>query len=186
MTDVAADDAPSADGAVGFGHKPIIVVMGVSGSGKTTIEEEIAPLLGVPFIDSDDFHSKANIAKMTRGEPLTDDDRAPWLESIGRWLGDHRRSGAVTACSALRARYRDEIRRHAPDVLFVHLHGDRQVVTSRIAARPGHFMPTGLVDSQYDTLEELKPTENGIVVDFSLPVSQIVDRVVEHIKRSAR
>ena len=152
---------------------PPIVVMGVSGSGKSTAGAALAQRLRVPFADADDFHPPENVAKMTAGEPLDDDDRRPWLDAIGEWLAEH--DAGVITCSALKRRYRDQLRGHRPDVEFVHLHGDREVITRRQATRPGHFMPASLLDSQFATLEALEDDERGFVVD----VDQSVDRIVE-------
>lgn len=163
-------------------RRPLVVTMGVSGSGKTTAGRALAERLGVPFADADDFHSKANIEKMSHGVPLTDEDRWPWLEAIGRWLRQHQDTGGVIGCSALRVAYREVLRTHAPEVVFVHLEGDRSAVVRRVASRQDHFMPTRLVDSQYSTLEPLEPGETGIAVDFELPVEQIVDAAVAYLK----
>src|SRR4051812_28291309 len=120
---------------------PLVVAMGVSGSGKSTVGAALAQRLRVPFADADDFHPPANIAKMTAGEALDDTDRQPWLEAIGEWLEAHRESGGVMSCSALKRKYRDQLRRHTADVEFLHLHGTRDVIARRQASRPGHFMP---------------------------------------------
>ncbi|WP_102145103.1 gluconokinase [Mycobacterium hubeiense] len=151
-----------------------IVVMGVSGSGKSTVGAALAQRLRVPFGDADDFHPPANIAKMTAGEPLNDDDRYPWLEAIGEWLAEHH-DGGVMSCSALKRPYRDQLRRHCPDVEFLHLSGSMDVIARRQASRPGHFMPASLLKSQFDTLEPLDADEHGVVVD----VDQNIDAIVE-------
>ena len=151
-----------------------IVVMGVSGSGKSTVGAALAQRLRVPFADADDFHPPANIAKMTAGEALNDDDRWPWLDAIGEWLAG--RDGGVITCSALKRSYRDVLRRHRSDVEFVHLHGDRDVITRRQATRPGHFMPASLLDSQFATLEPLAPDEQGTTIDIDQDIDAIVDR----------
>lgn len=155
---------------------PLVVVMGVSGSGKSTVGAALAQRLRVPFGDADDFHPQANIDKMSAGHALDDDDRRPWLAAIGEWLG-HRAgtTGGVVTCSALKRAYRDQIREAAPDVLFVHLAGSRDVIARRQASRPGHFMPASLLDSQFATLEPLGADENG----FALDVAQSVDELVE-------
>jgi gluconokinase len=149
--------------------------MGVTGSGKSTVGGALAARLGVPFADADDFHSPANIAKMSAGIPLDDADRLPWLRSIGDWLHEHVRTGAVVGCSALRRVYRDLLRETAPTVRFLHLDGDVEVIRRRVSERPGHFMPESLVASQFATLEPLGPDEPGLVADLSLPVTELVE-----------
>src|SRR4051812_9103850 len=124
---------------------PLVVVMGVSGRGKSTVGLALAEHVGVPFADGDELHPAANIAKMASGVPLDDDDRHPWLEAIGEWLAAHDASGGVIGCSALKRKYRDQLRRHAPRVGFLHLHGTFEVIAARQAARPGHFMPPSLL-----------------------------------------
>lgn len=153
---------------------PLLTVMGVSGSGKTTVGAALAQRLRLPYADADDFHPPENVAKMAAGIPLDDADRAPWLETIGAWLADHAARGGVTSCSALRRRYRDVLRRGAPDQLFVHLDGTREVIARRVAGRPGHFMPVSLLDSQFATLEPLGDDENGLVLDLARSVDDLV------------
>jgi gluconokinase len=160
-------------------RSPLIVAMGVSGSGKSTVGAALAQRLRVPFADADDFHPPANIAKMTAGEALTDEDRYPWLEAIGEWLVAHESSGGVMSCSALKRKYRDQLRRHAPGVEFVHLSGSREVIARRQASRPGHFMPPSLLDSQFATLEPLAPDERGEVIDVDQAIDQIVQTYVD-------
>jgi gluconokinase len=152
-----------------------VVVMGVSGSGKSTVGAALAQRLRVPFADADDFHPAPNIAKMTAGHPLNDDDRRPWLESIGDWLAERCDGGGVMSCSALKRRYRDQLRQHCPGVVFLHLVGTPEVIGRRQASRPGHFMPPSLLKSQFDTLEPLEPDESGVDVD----VDQNIDAIVE-------
>ena len=156
--------------------KSPIVVMGVSGSGKSTVGAALAQRLHVPFADADDFHPEANVAKMTAGNSLNDDDRHPWLEAIGDWLADHCGEGGVMSCSALKRKYRDQLRKHCPQVRFLHLSGSPEVIGRRQASRPGHFMPASLLASQFDTLEPLEADEHGVVVD----VDQDIDAVVEN------
>jgi gluconokinase len=158
-------------------HTPL-VVMGVSGSGKSTVGAAVAQRLRVPFADADDFHPPANIAKMSAGEPLDDQDRYPWLEAIGAWLAEHP-DGGVMSCSALKRRYRDQLRHHAHDVAFLLLDGTPEVIHKRQASRPGHFMPASLLSSQFATLEHLAPDEHGVTID----VDQSVDDVVEDYLR---
>ena len=151
-----------------------IVVMGVSGSGKSTVGAALAQRIRVPFADADDFHPPANIEKMTAGQSLNDDDRYPWLDAIGEWLAARCEDGGVMSCSALKRKYRDQLRRHCPDVEFLHLSGSLEVIGKRQASRPGHFMPASLVASQFETLEPLESDERGIVID----VDQDIDSVV--------
>ncbi len=153
---------------------PLVVVMGVSGSGKTTIGAALAQRLRVPFADADDFHPQANIDKMSAGTPLTDDDRGPWLATIATWLAQHAATGGVASCSALKRAYRDVLAAAAPQVFFVHLHGEPDVIAARVAGRPGHFMPTALVESQFATLEPLEPGERGAVLDVDQSVDDLV------------
>ena len=164
-------------------HQPALVVMGVSGSGKSTVGAAIAQRLRVPFADADDFHPPANIAKMTAGEPLDDRDRRPWLEAIGDWLTQHA-DGGVMSCSALKRKYRDQLRHHRRDVEFLHLHGSREVIAQRQSSRPGHFMPASLLESQFATLEPLAPDERGLVIDVDQDIDAIVERYVSTLARS--
>lgn len=143
-----------------------VIVMGVSGTGKTTIGRSIAALAGWPFAEGDDLHPAANVAKMHAGTPLTDDDRWPWLRTIAGWMrseADQGRSCVVT-CSALKRAYRDLLGERLPGICFVHLHGDMQLLHDRMSARTDHFMPTTLLRSQFDTLEPLQPGESGVVL----------------------
>src|SRR4051812_47790743 len=151
-----------------------LVVMGVSGSGKSTVGAALAQRLRVPYADADDLHPPENIAKMTAGHALDDDDRYPWLEKVGEWLAAHP-DGGVMSCSALKRKYRDQLRRHLPHLQFVLLEGSIEVIARRQASRPGHFMPASLLRSQFATLEPLEPDEHGVVID----VDQSVDDVVQ-------
>lgn len=151
-----------------------VVVMGVSGSGKSTVGAALAGRLRVPFEDADDLHPRANVEKMSRGEPLDDHDRWPWLERIGGWLRDHE-EGGVIACSALKRKYRDQLRHHCSSVEFLHLEGGRDLIERRQASRPGHFMPPSLLTSQFETLEPLAPDERGVVVEVDGSVDEIVE-----------
>jgi beta-N-acetylhexosaminidase len=148
--------------------------MGVSGCGKTTIGDLVARELGVPFLDGDSLHPVENVAKMAAGTPLTDEDRWPWLATVGTELANAGDGGLVLACSALRRSYRDAIRQQAPDTIFLHLHGSKDVLRARTEGRSGHFMPPALLDSQLATLEPLDAGETGIVVDIAAPVQQVV------------
>jgi beta-N-acetylhexosaminidase len=151
-----------------------IVVMGVSGCGKTTIGDLVARQLGVPFLDGDSLHPVENVAKMAAGTPLTDEDRWPWLATVGAELAAAGNRGLVLACSALRRSYRDAIRAQAPDTVFLHLHGSKDVLAARIEGRSGHFMPPALLESQLATLEPLEADEAGVVVDVAEPVDAVV------------
>ncbi|WP_414935539.1 gluconokinase [Amycolatopsis sp. cmx-11-51] len=152
----------------------VIVVMGVSGSGKTTVGTELATRLGVGYAEADTFHPRANIDKMSSGHPLNDEDRQPWLEAIAGWIRDHQESGGVVTSSALKYRYRD-ILRGGGDVWFLHLHGDRALLADRMKTRSGHFMPVSLLDSQLADLEPLLPDEFGYVADIAKSPEQIVE-----------
>ncbi|HEU0257013.1 MAG TPA: gluconokinase [Microbacteriaceae bacterium] len=163
---------------------PLVVVMGVSGSGKSTVGEALAGRLGVRFVDGDDLHPASNVAKMAAGHPLTDDDRWPWLARIGGALADARETGLVVACSALKKSYRDVILAKEPRSFFVHLAGPRRVLESRLGARHGHFMPPSLLDSQLATLEPLRD-EPGAAVDISGDVGTVVDAALAALARHA-
>lgn len=160
------------------------VVMGVSGSGKSTVGAALAQRLGVPFADADDMHPAANIAKMAAGHPLDDDDRHPWLERIGAWLADHP-AGGVVSCSALKRKYRDQLREHVDGLEFLNLQGSHEVIARRQASRPGHFMPASLLASQFATLEPLQPDENGVVIDVDQSVDAIVEQYVRTMQHPA-
>jgi gluconokinase len=153
--------------------------MGVSGSGKSTVGAALAQRLRVPFADADDFHPAANIAKMTAGHALDDHDRVPWLAAVGEWLAAHEQPGGVMTCSALKHAYRDQLRQQAPRIEILHLSGSREVIARRQASRPGHFMPASLLDSQFATLEPLRPEEHGLVVDVDQSVDAIVQAYVD-------
>jgi gluconokinase len=157
---------------------PLVVVMGISGVGKSAVGRELAERFGVEYVDGDDFHSEANIAKMSAGTPLTDDDRWPWLEDIGRWLAQHGADGGVVSCSALRRVYRDVLTDAAPRTLFLHLTGSHDLIRSRMEGRD-HFMPLSLLQSQEETLEPLQDDERGWAFDITPPPGQIVDEFVE-------
>lgn len=160
--------------------RPLLVVMGVSGSGKSTVGAALAQRLRVPFADADDFHPQANIDKMSAGIPLDDHDRGPWLDAIGDWLAEHP-DGAVMSCSALKRSYRDRLRHHAHGVQFLHLAGSPEVLARRMAGRPGHFMPASLLSSQLATLEPLQPDEAGTTIDIDQSVDDVVQQYVDHL-----
>lgn len=151
-----------------------IVIMGVAGCGKSTIGAALGARIGAPYIDGDNLHTAANIAKMSRGEPLTDDDRWPWLAAVGQALADAE-GDVVIGCSALKRAYRDLIRREAKSpVLFVYLSGTRELIASRMASRSGHFMPPALLESQFAALEPPAGDENALSVDLDQPVESLV------------
>lgn len=154
----------------------VVVIMGVAGTGKTTIGPLLAARSDVPYAEGDDFHPKANIDKMTAGTPLTDDDRWPWLDAIGDWAHGRAGRGGVVSCSALKRSYRDRLRAAAPGVVFVHLTGDRSLIEDRMSHRQGHFMPTALLDSQFATLQPLEPDEAGVAVDVTGSPEEITAR----------
>ena len=153
--------------AAGLQH---IVVMGVSGCGKSTIGAELGAQLGWPFEEGDRYHLPASIEKMSAGIPLGDADRWPWLEKLAALIGEHQAAGrsSLMACSSLKRAYRDVLRTGAPRVRFLHLHGPREVLQARLDARKGHFFPPELLASQYAALEPLAPDEDGLVVDVAL------------------
>lgn len=146
-----------------------VMVMGVSGSGKTSIAQRLSVATGWPYVEGDDFHPAANIAKMRAGIPLTDEDRWPWLDAVGAWISAHevRGDSAVITCSALKRSYRDRLRAGRSGVRFLMLTVPVEELRRRVAHRPGHFMPASLLASQLETLEPLQPDEDGIVVDAS-------------------
>jgi beta-N-acetylhexosaminidase len=169
------------------GHFPAaglrVIVMGVSGCGKTTIGDLLARELGAPFLDGDSLHPVENVTRMASGTPLTDEDRWPWLAVVGRELAAAGPDGLVLACSALRRSYRDAIREQAPDTVFLHLHGSKEVLTARTEGRTGHFMPPALLDSQLATLEPLQADEAGVVVDIAAPVVAVVEQAMAGLER---
>ncbi|WP_031470368.1 gluconokinase [Sciscionella sediminilitoris] len=158
----------------------VLVVMGVSGSGKTTVATRLAERLGVPYAEADSFHSAANIRKMTEGTPLTDADRAPWLRSIADWITEHEQGGGVVTSSALKRRYRDVLRTGG-SVRFLHLDGPREIIADRMRHRSGHFMPPELLDSQLADLEPLDADEQGLVADVRWPPEDIVDLAMQEL-----
>jgi gluconokinase len=166
---------------------PAVVMMGVSGSGKTTVGSALAKRLGVPFRDADGFHPKANVEKMSAGIPLTDEDRWPWLDAIAAAIRDTPASeGIVVSCSALRKIYRERIVRAAGrKVTFVHLDGTKQMIGPRMATRTGHFMPLSLLDSQLATLEPLASDEPGFRISIEDSPDRIVEAIVEHLRRGS-
>ncbi|AVZ72136.1 gluconate kinase [Streptomyces lunaelactis] len=161
----------------------VVVVMGVAGTGKTTIGPLLADTLGVPYAEGDVFHPPANIARMSAGIPLDDADRLPWLDAIGQWAHGRAGLGGVVACSALKRVYRDRLRAAAPDAVFLHLTGDRALIEQRMSERKGHFMPAALLDSQFATLQPLGSDEAGVAVDVSGTPEEIIERAVASLRR---
>lgn len=153
-----------------------LVVMGVSGSGKTTVARGIADALGWTFAEGDDFHPRANVEKMASGEPLTDEDRWPWLRAIGDWVDEQVQQGqdCVVTCSALRRAYRDVLREGRPGVRFCHVAADEQLIADRLEHRTGHYMPPSLLPSQFATLEPLQDDEPGATVSAAPTPQEIV------------
>ena len=151
----------------------VVVVMGVAGSGKSTVGVKLAARLGVEYADGDTFHPPANIAKMAAGHPLTDEDRQAWLAALAEWVRAHSATGGVLGASLLKRGYRDQLRA-AGHIWLVHLHGDRELLTERLRARTGHFMKVSMLDSQLADLEPPQPDEPGIEVDLAEPPDQIV------------
>lgn len=160
----------------------VIVVMGVSGVGKTTVGRELALELGWSFYDADDLHSPANVERMRSGSPLTDEHRAAWLSALATLIGEHASAdqSMVLACSALRRSHREALlskTRDTRDVHLVQLHADAPRLRDRLEDRDGHFFPAGLLASQFDTLEHPDPDEHVLVLDAMLPVDDLVDRI---------
>jgi len=162
------------------GHPPVLVVMGVSGSGKTTIARELVERLGWPFEEGDALHPERNVAKMHAGVPLTDEDRAPWLERVAAWIDRQREAGeaGIITCSALKRDYRRVVVGDRPEVRLVYLRGSRDVIAGRLADRKGHFMPAGLLQSQFDALEEPLPDEDALTVDIDQPPAQVAAEII--------
>lgn len=157
-----------------------IIVMGVCASGKTTIGEKIAQRLGAKFIDGDDLHPKANILKMSRGEPLNDDDRKPWLERIrdAAFSLESKNEQGIIVCSALKKSYRDQIRDGNKNVTFLFLDGSFDLIMSRMAARKGHFMKSNMVESQFNTLERPDNEAQVAVVDINTDIDDVVSNSI--------
>jgi carbohydrate kinase (thermoresistant glucokinase family) len=161
----------------------VLVIMGVSGSGKTTVAEILADRLGWAFQEGDALHSQSNIEKMRSGQPLNDADRQTWLEAVAEWIErrlDAGQSGIIT-CSALKRSYRGVINRRGKGVLLVYLAGSKTTIARRLAARPAHFMPPSLLDSQFADLEEPAPDEPHIRVDIGRPANVIAQRIAREL-----
>ena len=162
------------------------IVMGPSGVGKTTTAKGVADRLGWEFAEGDEFHPKANIDKMSAGIPLDDDDRAPWLCSIRDWMSEQSDAGlnCVLTCSALKKRYRDILREARSQVLFIELDAPMDLVGERMAHRKGHYMPTSLLKSQFDTLEPLDAEEGGIIVSVRDTPEKVIDDAVAALEKA--
>lgn len=159
---------------------PAIVVMGVAGCGKTAVGEALAGALGAGFIEGDRLHPPENVARMARGEPLTDALREGWLDAIGEHIAASvaGKRKAVAACSALKRTYRERLSRFCPEIIFLYLKIDREIAWRRVANRKGHFMPASLVDSQFATLEEPAADERAVTVDGTRSVAGILKEIV--------
>lgn len=168
------------------GSPPILVVMGVSGSGKTTIAKDLAARLGWPFEEGDNLHPEANVAKMHSGVPLTDADRRPWLEAVAAWIDAQRakKLPGIITCSALKRSYRRSVTGNRPEVRLVFLRGGRDLIAERLANRRGHFMPANLLQSQFETLEEPGPDEAPLTVDIGPPSAEIADEIIRLLSAS--
>jgi gluconokinase len=169
-------------------EKPLIVVMGVAGSGKTTIASGLAERLGVPFVEGDSLHPPANVRKMASGIALTDEDRWPWLEAIGERMEVERLTGhgVVVSCSALKHAYRDCLRKNVRGkVYFILLDGSRELISDRMKKRKGHFMPPALLDSQFATLERPTSDEHAVILDISHTVPALLAEAARSVVPAA-
>ncbi|MGF6191873.1 gluconokinase [Serratia sp. 2723] len=163
-----------------------IILMGVSGSGKSTIGAAVAREIKAKFIDGDDLHPRANIQKMASGQPLNDEDRAPWLQRLNdaAYSLNHKNESGIIVCSALKRRYRDLLRKDNDNMVFIYLKGSFEVILARLQARSGHFMPTDLLKSQFDALEEPSVDEKDVIcVDIDTDVEGVVGRCVAALKQ---
>jgi carbohydrate kinase (thermoresistant glucokinase family) len=158
----------------------VVLVMGVSASGKTTVGRTLAERTGWPFLDADDLHSSEAVARMAAGNPLTDADRWPWLDRVATWIADRRAAGepGVVACSALKRSYRDRLRDADPELRLVYLQGSRDQIADRINQRKGHFFPPVLAWAQFDDLEEPGPDEQTIIVPMGRSTDDEVSEVL--------
>jgi gluconokinase len=161
-----------------------LIVMGVSGSGKTTIGEQLAARIGWRYEDADTFHPAANVAKMSAGQPLTDEDRWPWLRAIADEIDRASAAGerVVIGCSALRRVYRDMLVHGRSDIRIIYLEGTQALIAGRLGERKGHFMPPGLLTSQFKTLEPPTPDEHAVTVSIDAPAETIVDDILRQLK----
>jgi gluconokinase len=162
-------------------QQPVLVIMGVSGSGKSTVAGILAGQLGWDLEEGDDLHPPANVAKMSAGTPLTDQDRWPWLDKVAEWITEHTAAGlpGIITCSALKRIYRDRMR--GDHVIFVHLTGDRDTINQRISARQDHFMPPALLDTQIATLEAPAPDENVLEVNLGRPPAEEAAEIITRL-----
>ena len=165
--------------------RPRVIVMGVCGCGKSTVGQGLAERLGLPFVEGDTLHPPENVARMASGVALTDEDRWPWLDRIAQALVESRETGAVVACSALKRSYRDRLRRAAPDLALVHLHGRHEVLAGRLASRRGHYMPASLLDSQLRALQPPDPDERAIELDIETLPQALVEQAMALLEPSA-
>jgi gluconokinase len=170
--------SPGSTTSPGSAGKTVIVVMGVAGSGKTTVAVQLAERLGWTFAEADDFHPPANVEKMHAGIPLTDEDRRPWLEATAAWMKDQTAPAVVTS-SALKRKYRDLLRSGRPDLRLVYLEGSHELIGKRLAARHGHFFPKKLLDSQFADLEAPGPAEDPLVVSIDAAPEQVVQEIID-------
>jgi gluconokinase len=163
--------------------QPIIVIMGVAGSGKTTVGALLAGRLRWPYAEADNFHPQSNVDKMAAGHPLTDEDRRPWLEAIGRWIDERRAQNepGVVSCSGLKRAYRDMLRKGRPEVRTVFLEGSKELIMRRMVARHGHFMKAAMLDSQFADLEEPEADEDVLVISVEATPEEIVDQIIERL-----
>ena len=155
--------------------KKVIFVMGVSGCGKSSVGQLLADELSISFVDADDYHPQSNIEKMSQGVPLTDSDRMPWLDQVNKIAAKHLESGVVIACSALKEKYRTQLNQSIePNVVWVYLKGDYDLIFNRMKNRKDHFMSSGMLKSQFETLQE---PENAIIVDIANSLEHVVDEI---------
>jgi gluconokinase len=161
-----------------------LVLMGVAGSGKSSVMAVLEERLGWPALEGDALHPPSNVRKMAAGTPLTDADREPWLVRIADWIGERERErvSSLVTCSALRRAYRDTLRRGHPSVWFVHLEVPREVLEARMERRKGHFMPRSMLESQLETLEPLGSEEPGTTVDAAAPIDAVADSIIERFR----
>ena len=159
-----------------------LIIMGVSGCGKSTVGERLGARTRIPFIEGDTLHPPRNVALMAAGTPLTDEDRADWLDDIASRFGAlEADAGLIISCSALKRKYRDRLRAACPDLRFIHLHGDKTLLEQRLQYRTGHYMPPSLLTSQLQTLEPPSSDEPAITLDIALPTDQLVEQIEQQL-----